>query len=490
MRRKRDRLRPRRNTSATIEPGRLLDLVPRLSRQLHRPDHLAPLAEKLELGLEQTIEVCFSVPPRHGKTTLLVHAIVWILLKDPTATILYVSYAHDFAAKQVRKAMQLALRAGVHLGDVRRQDEWTTAAGGGVKAAGVDGQITGEGFRVIFVDDPHKNRAEAESLKKREGVVEGFNDNVYTRQDPRGTSIYVVHTRWHERDLTGQLTHPDGGDDPEDRPEPFEVISLPALDRAGRPLAPRLFNVTRLRRIERRLGPYSWASLYQGSPRPRGGALFSDVTLYDDDGSEAGAYTDAIGVDLTHTSRTRSDWNAVVVMRRFHATGTIRVVRALRRRGVLTDRKIDGAIDEGFARDLVAIQTAHPGARCVSFTGGNEELVLLLLAQLKQHACYIEAWPVGSRDKWTRSQSYAAAWNAGRVQVRANAAAAWASDFIAEHHGFTGIKGDVDDQVDAATAAFEALSSSPGVLVTSNSSPARNGATEPLRRLNPRRRYS
>ena len=434
---------------------------------MHRPEHLAPLAEKLERALDETVEVCFSVPPRHGKTTLIVHAIVWLLLRDPTATILYVSYAHGFAEKQVRKAMRLAQIAGVRLGDVQRSDYWTTAAGGGVMAAGVDGQVTGEGFRVIFVDDPHKNRAEAESLIKREGVVVGFNDNIFTRQDPRGTSIFVVHTRWHERDLIGQLTNPEATDDPEDRAEPFEVVNLPALNAKGLALAPKLFNTSKLRRIEKRLGPYSWASLYQGAPRPPGGALFTDVTLFEDgDATQLGGYTDAIGVDLTHTSKTRADHNALAVLRRYHMTGVVRVIDVRRRRGVLTDRKIGGAVDEGFARELAAVQRAHPGARTVQFTGGDEELVLLLLAQLRESACYVEALPSGSRDKWTRSQSYAAAYNDGRVQVRAGQA--WTDGFVAEHAAFEGRPGDQDDQVDAATAAYEVLASSPGVNVTTS----------------------
>ncbi len=456
---------------------------------MHRPDHLEPIATKLERCLDETVEVCVSVPPRHGKTTLLVHAIVWILLRDPTATILYVSYAHGFAEKQVRKAMQLAKAAGVRLGDVQRAGEWNTAAGGGVKAAGVDGQVTGEGFRVIIVDDPHKNRAEAESLVRREAVVVGFNDNIYTRQDPRGTSVFVVHTRWHERDLIGQLTQPEATEDPEDRAEPFELVNLPALSAKGLALAPRLFNTTRLRRIERRLGPYSWASLYQGSPRPPGGALFTDVSLCTaEDVHEAGGYTDAIGVDLTHTSKTRADFNAIVVMRKFHATGVIRVIDARRRRGVLTDRKIGGSVDQGFARELATVQRAHPGARCVQFTGGDEELVLDLLAQLRDAACYVEALPSGSRDKWTRAQSYGAAYNRGDVQVLAGAT--WTDAFVEEHAAFTGNPGDRDDQVDAATAAFEVLSSSAGVNV-STSGGRRPHAIDAGARARPiRRRYS
>lgn len=81
--------------------------------------------------------MCISVPPRHGKTTTILYAIAWLLARDPTLTVLYVSYGHGFAAKQVRKIREIAISIGLRMGDVRRRDEWTTLEGGGVKAAGI-----------------------------------------------------------------------------------------------------------------------------------------------------------------------------------------------------------------------------------------------------------------------------------------------------------------------------------------------------------------
>jgi predicted phage terminase large subunit-like protein len=446
-------------TNELREPGPLLDLVPQISPQLRRPDHLAPIAEVLERALDESIEVCISVPPRHGKTTLLLHAIVWILMKDPTATILYASYAHGFAAKQVRKAMRLAERAGIKLGDTRRRDEWNTAEGGGVKACGVGGQITGEGFRVIFVDDPHKNRAEAESRQIRERVIEGFRDDIYTRQDPRGTSVFVVATRWHEHDLTGVLSRAEPANDADDAVEPFGLINLPAIrpsnDNAARivALAPDLFSLERLVKLRSRVGEYGWASLYMGSPRPRGGALFTDAVLLErlDDSS---SYRYSIGLDLARTARTRSDWNVATVFRLDLATNLIDVVEVVREQGVLTDKVREGEIDEGFARRLNALQARYPGARTVMYTGRDEENLLALLAEHATYPCEVEGIPAAA-DKWLRAQPYAAAWNEGRVRMLRTAP--WASTFVAEHVGFTGLKGGRDDQVDAGAAGFDAL---------------------------------
>lgn len=441
-------------------PGPLLRLIPTVSPRLREPGHLSPVAEAIERSMHESVEVCISVPPRHGKTTLLVHAIVWILLCDPTAQILYVSYAHGFAAKQVRKARQIAQAAGVRFGDTKRRDEWNTAEGGFVKACGVGGQITGEGFTHIIVDDPHKNRAEAESRVIRERVVEGFRDDIYTRQDPRGTSVFIVHTRWHEHDLIGEMTR--RSDDPE-APAPFLLLNLPAIRAAndnaaaandnGVALAPDLFPLDRLLKIRARVGEYAWASLYMGSPRPRGGALFADAVLIEQV-DESSSYRWAIGVDLARTAKTRSDWNAAVVMRLDTATGLVDVIEVVREQGVLADKVREDEIDEGFARRLHALQQRYPGARTVMYTGRDEEQLLTLLSMHATYPCEVEGTPAAS-DKWLRAQPYGAAWNEGRVRVPRRAP--WASAFINEHVGFTGLKGGRDDQVDAGAAAFDAL---------------------------------
>lgn len=461
MRARAERLRPVPTTRSRItSTGTLLELVPQVSPHLHEPTHLKPIADACEDVLDKRVELCVSVPPRHGKTTLLLHLIAWVLLRDPTATILYASYAHGFAAKQVRKAMKIAQRAGVALGDVRRRDEWTTAEGGGVKACGVGGQITGEGFRLIIVDDPHKNRAEAESRRIRERVIDGFLADIYTRQDPRGTSVLVVHTRWHEGDLIGHLTRPGGSDEGDVRP--FRLVNLAAIDSRGRALAPRLFDVARLRQIRARVGEFAWASLYDGSPRPKGGLLFGDVTLVEEL-EDGGSYRYAIGIDIAHTARTRSDWNVAVVMRRDTRTGMIDVVHVERHQGTLTDRvegrgaePIHDKIDEGFLRKLHALTVAYPAAPVSMYCAKDETLIVGLVARHDRYPIRIRATVV-EKDKWTRAQPYAGAWNDSPGRVRLPRKARWVSEFVQEHVAFTGAKGERDDQVDAAASAYDEL---------------------------------
>ncbi|MFN2501642.1 MAG: phage terminase large subunit, partial [Pyrinomonadaceae bacterium] len=101
--------------------------------------------------------------------------------------------------------------------------EWETSQGGGLRAVGVGSGVTGFGASLIVVDDPVKSRAEAESQTFRDNLYEWFNDDLYTRLEPKG-AIILIQTRWHEDDLAGRLIREmhDGG-------EHWDIIDLPAL---------------------------------------------------------------------------------------------------------------------------------------------------------------------------------------------------------------------------------------------------------------------
>lgn len=450
--------------------GSLLEFVPRVSKRMRSPDHLRPLADAFEQGMRNpgSVEQCFSVPVRHGKTTLIQHAIAWMLAKNPEEQILYLSYALKLAAKQTSKAKELAIRAGVPVVG-RSAAEWYTKAGGMVKAAGIGGQLTGEGFTKIIIDDPHKNRAEAESRLIREGVIDAAMNDVFTRQDPRGTDVFVVHARWVPNDLIGVLSR-----------SGFEYTNLPALDDRGEPLAPWLFSKERLEKLFKFLGPYVSGSLYQGNPRPRGGTLFGSPTLSRQ--REPSNYRVAIGIDLARSSSTRQDHNAAVVMRKDLDTDYIDILHALRALGTITDKSNpdETLVDEGFIRQLVPVLHAYPGAELVMYAARIETALVKLLSRELTEAMGRTVEVIAMEitgDKYLRAQPYAAAYNKGRVRLPGRESLDddldefedddveredWISAFLAEHAEFTGVKGQGDDWVDAAAAAFDYLEQEQG----------------------------
>src|SRR5688500_16480869 len=135
-----------------------------------------------------------------------------------------------------------------------------------------------------------------------------------TRVEPGG-SVFVCQTRWHPDDLSGVLIK---------RGWPY--VKLPALDEAGTALWPERWPADALQKRREEVGPYVWASLYQGEPRPRGGAVFGDAWGYEK--LPAQGYRVGIGLDLAFTKKTASDYSVLVVM--LHHAGFFYVVDVVR----------------------------------------------------------------------------------------------------------------------------------------------------------------
>lgn len=451
----------------------LMEWIPQVSPKIRSPLHLAPLVRELERVLRgETIEITVSVPPRHGKTTTILHWIVWLLAQRPELQVLYCSFSANMATKQTRAMRALARRMGLPLGEVQTAREWTTASGGRVRACGITGPPTGDGYHLIVVDDPHRNRREAESATVREAVVTAYLDDIYSRELPEGTSHVIVHTRWHERDLIGTLTRPVTEDDDE-APPPFHKINLPALDEQDHALAEWMWSAAFLRRKRKRVGAYSWASLYQGSPMPRGGALFGAPT-WAEDAPRTASYSG--GLDIARTAKRRSDPQASIIVAREPGDDVVYVIDIEHERELLTDREVDGELEPGFIRRVHRQQRAHRGARIRMYTGRDESSILDLFATHSTYPVFVHAI-VAREDKWERAQPAAAAWNAGKIRILATCRHGEA--LAKQCRNFTGLDGGEDDLVDALVAAYdEAMSGA--MVAEAITPPAQRAETRPV----------
>lgn len=218
-----------------------------------------------------------SLPIRHSKSeTVTVRYSAWRIERDPSTRIIVGAYSHDHAVRFSRKIRRLVRDRGVKLNpEVQKQDEWETLEGGGVRAAGVGGGVTGLGADLIVIDDPIKSRAEADSAVYRENTWEWYKDDLWTRQEP-GCSIILIMSRWHEDDLSGRLiqTQKEGG-------EVWEHLHIPALAeeddllgrQPGQALWPERYDEVALKNSLRVLGK-SFYALYQGRPQPAEGSMF------------------------------------------------------------------------------------------------------------------------------------------------------------------------------------------------------------------------
>ncbi|MDO6466794.1 phage terminase large subunit [Neptunomonas phycophila] len=221
-----------------------------------------------------------SVPPRHGKSEMVtVRLPAYVLEYNPSFRWIIGAYSQTLANKFSRKTRRVAESRGVDISNERRAvDDWETRKDGGYRAAGVGAGVTGMGANGIIVDDPVKNRKEANSQTYRENVYDWYKDDLYTRMEPGGFLILIM-TRWHEDDLAGRLIREEGT---KEEGGEWKVINLPALAdnpndplqrSIGQALCPERYDENALARIKRVLGD-SFYALFQGNPVPAEGNSF------------------------------------------------------------------------------------------------------------------------------------------------------------------------------------------------------------------------
>lgn len=363
--------------------------------------------------------------------------IVLTLLQHPEKTLAYVTYEDRTAKSKSRKARMLAEACGVRLAkDSKSLNEWRTPEGGGLLATGIGGPLTSQGVDILLIDDPYKNRVQAESGAYRKMVADWHDDVAETRLEPGG-SAFIFHTRWTSDDLIayvhGKKT---AAVEPGESGNGYRHILLPALSAEGEALWPNRWTKAALEEKRLRVGEFTWASLYQGMPRPRGGRVFNDVHEYTvlPEGCRA-----SIGVDLAYTAKTSSDHSVALVLK--EKDGTYYVTDVVR-------EQMKAPL---FAKKLKLLSSANVGARMRWYAAGVErgagDFIINEGVPLEVEA------PKG--DKFVRAQPLAAAWNAGKVRIPVKAP--WANDLTTEFGSFTGLGDAEDDQVDAGAAAFDLL---------------------------------
>jgi predicted phage terminase large subunit-like protein len=265
------------------------------------------------------------MPPRHGKSTLASVAFpAWHLGRNPEHEFISCSYSGSLAMGFSRKVRQV-LREPTYKAifktrldpDSQSAEAWLTTSGGGFVAAGVGGGITGKGAHVLVIDDPVKNREDAESQNNRDANWDWYTSTAYTRLAPGG-GVLVILTRWHDDDLAGRLLKAgvEGGDE-------WEVVRYPAIAetdeefrKAGEALHAERYDVESLRRIEKAVGPRDWSALYQQNPVADDGQYFtrSMVKYFDIDEINQSEMRYYCAWDLAIGKNDRNDYSVGIVV--------------------------------------------------------------------------------------------------------------------------------------------------------------------------------
>lgn len=286
--------------------------------------HVRLLASKLQQvalyiasGGKQGIgRLMIFMPPQHGKSQLASrHFPAWLLGLLPDSRIILTSYGESLATTHSRHIRDMVTTEEYQAifgsksnkiwpvelsSDSRSTEAWDLAKPyrGGVKAAGVGGGITGLPAHLFIIDDPFKNREEAESEGRRDLVDDWFKSAARTRLRPNA-AVVIFHTRWHPDDLAGRLMqrmvsdpltsqydivcmpalaldkHPS---EEEQRKMMRDGVFLPLADPLGRSggaaLCPEWYDEKWMASTKADVGLYDFEALYQQSPFSKEGNTF------------------------------------------------------------------------------------------------------------------------------------------------------------------------------------------------------------------------
>jgi len=419
----------------------------------------------------ETTRLILCAPPRHGKSEIVSRRFpAYLFGKDPDAEVIACSYSSDLAGQMNRDTQRIIDSAGykavfpdiglwgknirstaqsVYL---RNSDVFEIVNHKGTyRSAGVGGGIMGMGAKYVIIDDPFKNREEANSQTIREKIWEWYTSTVYTRLAP-DARILIIMTRWHEDDLVGRLIEKqkDGENDQ------WRVISFPAFAdparedvhpedgrKAGEPLWPARYGEKRLKKIKAVLGSYEWSALYQQRPSPSEGAIFLrewwkywttmphptwfdeivqswDCTFKDTKGSDfvVGQVWGKHGADRYLLDQTRGQ---------MAFPATVKAIRNMKSKWPST------------------------GAILIEDTANGPAVISTLKQEIQG---LIPVQPQGG--KVVRAHAVTAQIESGNVYIPSPEICAWVGDYIEEHAAFPNASN--DDQVDATSQALTRMS--------------------------------
>ena len=207
-------------------------LARHLSYGYKRRAHLNVIGREMaRLNAGDFDRLLIMTPPQVGKTvTAVVWGAMWWLALHPAHRIIIGSYGSTLATERGRETRRLIAEIGdrydLHLETGNKQvGQWRVEAGGGVKSVGIRSGVTGNPSDIAFVDDPHKSRADADSLRFRDAVDDWYSADLGSRLAPRAPLVLVM-TPWHVDDLAHRVIKREGIVGEGGR---WRVLRMPAL---------------------------------------------------------------------------------------------------------------------------------------------------------------------------------------------------------------------------------------------------------------------
>ncbi len=424
-----------------------------------------------------------SAPPRHGKSQLSTIATpLWALENFPNKNVIVSTYGEELSTdftRQVRDLIennQNELRVRLRP-DAKRVNNILTTEGGGLKAVGLRGSITGRGADVFVLDDYIKEPKEAMSPTYLEDLWTWYRTVARTRLEP-GAVVIILATRWVANDLHGKIMKRQK----ETGRDFFEYVELPAIAHEGEPdpigrapgevLFPERYNKEAIYDIRTELGSRWFTAMFQQRPEDDESRVLNPDWFKPIDGDEfesrykemlltqKGSMTWTIAWDFASTKEA-GDYTSGALCLYNKVTEEFFIKKIFR--GQWSSFKVEeqfvhhtGAGYRMAEKDFVNFKAGmekEPGSSGEFATNHFQKLLREAeLGVIKLHA------PRSTTSKLLNAQPLIAAAEAGKVFVVADYAekgtiTGWARELYEELETFP--EGEHDDQVDSLSQAFK-----------------------------------
>lgn len=423
------------------------------------------ICQKLDDFLEavknkKSPRLMLNMPPRSGKTEIVSRRFpAYIFGRCPDMEIIATSYSDDLATRNNKDVQEIidsdsytvlfpnTKLYGKGIMNIaknlyRRSSNFFEIVNhkGTYKSAGVGGGITGMGADILIIDDPFKNRLEADSPTVRKKVYDWYTSTLYTRHSP-GAGILIIANRWHTDDLCGKLLEKDKG------AKKWEVIEYPAIAthnekhrKRGEALHPERYSLNELLQIKADIGSRDWEALYQQRPTIDGGAVFKEEWIKYWTTLPNSFDTMIISWDMAFKAADTTDYVVGQVWGRKGADCYF--IDQVRKRMSFTDT----------IHEFIKLSNKHPRAfKKLVEDKANGPAVIDVLKKEVQGIVPI----VPKESKVARAYAVTPMWEAGNVYIPSPLIAPWVKDYKTELTNFPVVAH--DDQVDATTQALREL---------------------------------
>jgi predicted phage terminase large subunit-like protein len=256
--------------------------------------HHKLLIEKLQdIADGRSRRAMIFLPPGSAKSTFgSVVFPAWMMGRKLRLNIGVATYATELARRVGRRVRSIArqpvyreiFKTGL-AADQQAANEWALENGNEFLGNGILAGWTGHRLDGLIIDDPTKNREEADSAVIQAKVRAEYDDSLKSRLKPHGFVVLIM-TRWAQLDLAGSLL-------PEDWDGEsgsilcrdglvWEVLCIPAEAEQNDPLGRQpgqmlwdeWFGKDPDFWTAARQNPRTWSALYQQRPSPESGTYF------------------------------------------------------------------------------------------------------------------------------------------------------------------------------------------------------------------------